>query len=113
MSRLTQERFWTPALDGSRDRDWVRSINEDREGNLWVGMNSGLNRFRDDIFTTYSKTEGLPSDEPTTVYQHRKGREWIGFHDMGLALFGATGLQVYSSRNGLISNEGFSFRQAR
>jgi signal transduction histidine kinase len=74
-------------------------------------MNSGLNRFRDDVFTIYSKAEGLPSDEPTAVYQDRKGRVWIGFHDMGLAQSGEAGWQVYTTRNGLLSNEVFSIRE--
>ena len=73
-------------------------------------MNSGLNRFRDDIFTVYSKSEGLPSDEPTTVFQDRRGRIWVGFHDAGLLLFDPAGHKVYTTRNGLPSNEIFSIR---
>ncbi len=72
------------SLRDSAQRDWVRCIYEDAQGNLWVGMNSGLNRLRDDMFAIYGESEGLPSDEPTTVYQDHSGRIWIGFHDRGL-----------------------------
>jgi Signal transduction histidine kinase len=113
LARLENGRFVSPASDASHDLDWVRCIYEDREGNLWVGMNSGLNRLRDDVFTSYSRTEGLPSDEPTVVYQDRKGRIWIGFHDSGLALAGDSGFQVFTTRDGLISNEVFSIREDR
>ena len=89
------------------------SIYEDTEGNLWVGMNSGLNRFRDDTFTNYGEPEGWPSDEPTTVYQDHRGKIWIGFHDSGLVEFGGGKPRVYTVRDGLPSNEIFSIREAR
>ncbi len=38
----------------------VRCIFEDREGNLWVGSDNGLTRYRDDLFTTLGKSEGVP-----------------------------------------------------
>ncbi len=50
-------------------------------------MNSGLNRFHDDRFTMYGRTEGFPSDEPIAVHQDRKGQVWIGYHDDGLVAF--------------------------
>src|SRR5579883_765582 len=106
-------RFVTPEIGSNRDRDWVRSIYEDREGNLWVGMNSGLNRFRDDIITVYTKSDGLPSDEPTTVFQDSKGRIWVGFHDAGMGQFDPAGFKVFTTANGLASNEIFSIREAR
>jgi signal transduction histidine kinase/ligand-binding sensor domain-containing protein len=113
LSRLEKGRFVAFAVEGRHDPDWVRSIFEDREGNLWVGMNSGLNRFRDDIITVYSKSDGLPSDEPTTVFQDSKGRIWVGFHDAGLGLFDPVGFKVFTTGNGLPSNEIFSIREAR
>jgi signal transduction histidine kinase/ligand-binding sensor domain-containing protein len=111
LARLENGRFVSNPVATSRERDWVRCIYEDTEGNLWVGMNSGLNRFRDDIFTTYGEAEGLPSDEPTTVYQDRRGRIWIGFHDRGLVQLGNGKPLVYTTRDGLPSNEIFSIRE--
>ena len=69
LARLENGRFVSNPLANSAERDWVRCIYEDAQGNLWVGMNSGLNRLRDDMFAIYGESEGLPSDEPTTVYQ--------------------------------------------
>src|ERR1019366_9977541 len=54
--------------------------------NLWAGTSDGLVRFRDDVFTVYGRAEGLPSDEPETVFQDHAGRTWAGFRDRGLAL---------------------------
>jgi signal transduction histidine kinase/ligand-binding sensor domain-containing protein len=94
------------------ERDVVRSIYEDFEGNLWVGTVNGLERFREDVFTTYGKSEGLPGDDPTTVFQDASGRTWVGFRNSGLILF-SPNRQVFNTRNGLPSNEIFSIRQAR
>jgi signal transduction histidine kinase/ligand-binding sensor domain-containing protein len=111
LARLENGRFVSNPVATASERDWVRCIYEDTEGNLWVGMNSGLNRFRDDIFTMYGEAEGLPSDEPTTVYQDRRGRIWIGFHDRGLVELGNGKPRVYTTRDGLPSNEIFSIRE--
>ena len=111
LARLENGRFVSNPVATSSERDWVRCIYEDTEGNLWVGMNSGLNRFRDDIFTIYGEAEGVPSDEPTTVFQDRRGRIWIGFHDRGLVQLGNGKPVVYTTSDGLASNEIFSIRE--
>ncbi len=113
LARFENGRFVASTLDGVHERDWVRCIFEDRDGNLWVGMNSGLDRYRDDIFTIYAQPDGLPSAEPTTVFQDRRGRIWIGFHDRGLVEFSPGRSQVFTTKNGLPSNEIFSIREDR
>src|SRR5579883_3265370 len=133
LSRLQGDRFVSPARDDKEDRDWVWSVFEDREGDLWVGANSALIRFRDDLFTMYGRPEGLPSDEPTVVHQDAFGQMWIGYHDSGLVAFSpgagqkaGTGpaqlknpngrpneSRLYTTQDGLPSNEMFALRDAR
>ena len=62
----------------------ARLLLEDREGNIWTGSDNGLTQFRDDVFTVYGRTEGLPSDQPSVIHQDRRGRTWVGFFDTGL-----------------------------
>jgi signal transduction histidine kinase/ligand-binding sensor domain-containing protein len=90
----------------------VRCLLEDREGNLWIGSNGGLSRWRSDIFTDYGKSEGLPSDEPNTVFQDSRGRIWVGFNDIGLMQFGAGG-RAYTIREGLPDSEVRQIREGR
>ena len=112
MARFENGRFVSSPLASSHEREWVRCIYEDTEGNLWVGMNSGLNRLRNDLFSMYGESEGLPSDEPTTVYQDHRGRIWVGFHDRGLVqLVDGKPARVYTQKDGLPSNEIFSIRE--
>ncbi len=91
----------------------VRSIAEDREGNLWVGDNSGLSRLRDDVFTVYGRSEGWPSAAPTTAFQDRAGRVWVGFHESGLMLASGGERRVYTARDGLPDNDIFSISETR
>lgn len=65
-----------PHADG-RSNGAVTTVFEDRERNIWVGTNSGIERWRDAVFTTYSSTEGLPSDSTGPVYVDRAQRTWF------------------------------------
>ncbi|MGD0668101.1 MAG: two-component regulator propeller domain-containing protein [Bryobacteraceae bacterium] len=91
----------------------VRSLAEDREGNLWVGDNSGLSRLRDDVFTVYGRSEGWPSAAPTTAFQDRAGRVWVGFHESGLMLASGGERRIFTARDGLPDNDIFSISETR
>lgn len=119
LSRLQNAHFISPSTnnrDVITERVW--SLFEDREGDLWVGLNSALMRLRDDRFLTYGRPEGLPSDEPIVVHQNGSGLVWVGYHDGGLVSFvpgdfPAGGFRVYTTADGLPSNEVFSIRDAQ
>ncbi len=110
IARLSGDR-WITLNDDDSSRDLVRCLFEDREGDLWVGSNHGLTRFRDGIFVAYGKPEGLPSDEPNTVFQDHSGRVWIGFHDSGLLMLSAHEKRLFTTRDGLPNNEVFSIAE--
>jgi signal transduction histidine kinase/ligand-binding sensor domain-containing protein len=58
--------------------DVVFGLFEDREGNLWVATNKGIDCFRDLQITTFSTREGLTSPAVSTVQAMRDGSIWIG-----------------------------------
>ena len=99
--------------DNPEDGDGIRCLFEDREGDLWIGANGGLSRWRNDIFMVYGKPEGLPSDAPNVVFQDRAGRIWIGFNDLGLMLFSGAESRHYTTRDGLPDNDIFQIRESR
>jgi signal transduction histidine kinase len=111
LCRFANGSFIPPSADSPRGATTVRSMLEDREGNLWMGRNSGLERVSDAEFITYGRPEGLPSDEPTAVYQARDGQMWIGFRDRGLVAFSAGKSHSYTTRDGLPSNQIFAIRE--
>jgi ligand-binding sensor domain-containing protein len=55
---------------------------EDREGNLWVNTEGqGLTRYKDEVFTTYTTQDGLPSNQIWSVYDDSAGRLLLQFRD--------------------------------
>jgi signal transduction histidine kinase/ligand-binding sensor domain-containing protein len=55
----------------------VTSIYEDRDGDIWFSGLRGIERLRDGMFTTYSKAQGLPSENNGPVYVDVEGRTWF------------------------------------
>jgi len=51
---------------------------EDREGNIWVATDRGIDKFSDLQVATYSTREGLASDEVDAVLAGHDGTVWIG-----------------------------------
>jgi len=49
---------------------------EDREHNIWVGTQNGLNRFRDEKITTLTRHEGLASDSVDALAAGTDGTIW-------------------------------------
>ena len=63
----------------------VLALAEDREGDLWVGTETGgLQVLRDHRFQTFDTRTGLSSDRTTTVVADRSGKVWIGTQNAGV-----------------------------
>jgi len=59
----------------------VSGFYEDREGNLWVATDGGVDLFRNTPVTTYSMDEGLSSGAVPTVLAASDGTVWAGKAD--------------------------------
>lgn len=64
------------SIDGLSS-DSINKILEDREGNIWVATQEGLDRFRDVKVATFSVHEGLSDDQVNGVVAARDGSVWI------------------------------------
>jgi ligand-binding sensor domain-containing protein len=60
---------------------------EDRDGNLWIGSQRGLTRFREGRWTTFTSRDGLPDDDVTALHEDREGSLWVGTRSGGIAQF--------------------------
>ena len=64
-------------LSGER----ANTLFEDREGNIWVGTMSGLDRFRDSTVSTLFVNQGLSSPRIRSVVADRNGGVWLATPD--------------------------------
>jgi signal transduction histidine kinase/ligand-binding sensor domain-containing protein len=63
----------------------ARLVQEDRDGNVWVGTIGGLNRLRGHRFETLTTVHGLPHDYIRAMAEDREGNLWLGLYGGGLA----------------------------
>jgi signal transduction histidine kinase/ligand-binding sensor domain-containing protein len=61
--------------------NYVQSLFEDREGNIWVSTLDGLDRFRDLAVSTISVKQGLSNDGVGSVLAATDGSVWLGTRD--------------------------------
>lgn len=91
----------------------VTALYEDREGTLWVGTDGGgLNQLRNVSFSNY----GIATSREFTVfsvYQDPDGSIWTGTRNNGLLHFTSTGIQTYTTENGLTTNTVFALLRDR
>ncbi|HUL34717.1 MAG TPA: two-component regulator propeller domain-containing protein [Candidatus Eisenbacteria bacterium] len=92
--------------DGRTDRfsqadglssDFVEDLFEDREGNVWVCTNSGLDRFRDFAVTMIPVKQGLAESYVESVLPSADGSVWLGTRH-GLDRWNEGGLTLYRKR---------------
>jgi ligand-binding sensor domain-containing protein/signal transduction histidine kinase len=66
-------------------KEAVTAVFEDREGNLWAGSASGLEKFRDSAFISWSAPEGVRSEGTNPVFADAEGRVWFAPVNGGVA----------------------------
>lgn len=95
--------------------DTIRSVFEDRRGNVWIGTLRGLdlmkigNNNKSVTFTHFDGTQGFPDSQVRVIYEDRQGNVWIG-SETGLNRLvprpgnGAFTITVYTDADGLSNN---------
>jgi PAS domain S-box-containing protein len=83
--------------DGLSD-DFVASLFEDREGNIWVATGNGLHRFRDFAVPTISVRQGLSNAGVGSVLAARDRSIWLGTAD-GLNRWNDGQITIYRKRS--------------
>ena len=88
------------SVDGLGDNR-VLSLFEDREGSVWVGTASGLERFRNTRLQTLTHHEGLPSDATETLLVARDGSVYVFCAGRGLAHIRNGAVTIFTRNEGL------------
>jgi ligand-binding sensor domain-containing protein len=66
----------------------VYSINEDTNGNIWVGtVDAGVWKYDGTNLTNYTTKDGLTSNAVNTIYKDKNGELWFGTDGNGICKF--------------------------
>jgi len=81
------------------------TVYESRDGSVWAGtLNSGVSKFKDGHFTTYTTTKGLGSNTVSSILETRDGAMWFAT-PTGLSSFSNGQWRTYTTVEGLPSPE--------
>ena len=85
--------------------DVFLSAAEDREGDLWLGTESGgLAVLRDRKFSSLTAEDGLTDEYVLSLAQDREGEVWVGTKGGGLNVFRDGKFRAVTTAQGLASN---------
>ncbi|MFN8254474.1 MAG: two-component regulator propeller domain-containing protein [Bacteroidales bacterium] len=74
---------------------------EDRDGNIWVGTDKGINCFDGKSFTQITADNGLSNNQITCLYEDSGGNIWIGTRGNGANCFKKNSFIHYTEKDGL------------
>lgn len=101
-------------------KDWITSIAEDAEGNIWFGRDCyGASKFNGKSFVHFTTKEGLNSNNVQSIVPDNEGNIWIGtrvaekdnadtekqFGQGGLNKYDGEKFIHFPERKGLIEND--------
>jgi ligand-binding sensor domain-containing protein len=94
MTNFTEEKglnnadFLATSKPGSGTLGRVYCINEDNDGNIWIGtVDTGVWKYDGNILTNYTTKDGLTSNAVNTIYKDKKGALWFGTDSNGICKF--------------------------
>ena len=82
----------------------VLSINEDTEGNIWLGTNGGISKLSKKPFEIYTVDFGIPDKDIMAVHADKSGNIWAGGYNGLFRLDVNNNISVFNVENGLPEN---------
>jgi len=83
---------------------FVRSVLEDKNGNIWIGTRGGVSVFNGERFTHYTENEGLSNNFVRVIVEDQYGNIWMGTEGGGVSVFDGESFTHYNENEGLPSN---------
>ena len=65
----------------------VRSILEDKSGNLWFGTSGGISKYDGKTFTHFTEKEGLSNNNVRSILEDKVGNLWFGTYGGGVSKY--------------------------
>ena len=82
----------------------VRSVIQDRQGNLWFGTIGGLNRYDGKTWTTFGTADALNHNWVYSIIQDRAGDFWFAHWGGGVSRYDGRVFQSLTQEDGLADN---------
>ena len=83
----------------------IKSIVQDKNGNLWIGTNgAGVSRYDGRSFLHFTEKNGLSKNTVLTILQDSKGNIWFGTEDGGVCCFDGENFLWITENEGLGNN---------
>jgi len=90
-------------LQGLR-HDQLRSIIQDKMGNIWLGTDDGLTKYDGKYFFHYTTDQGLNNNLILSLFHDSKGNIWFGTFRGGVTKYDGRYLTNFSTEGGLIND---------
>lgn len=90
-------------LQGLR-HDQVRSLIQDKMGNIWLGTDDGLTKYDGKYFSHYTTNQGLNNNLILSLLEDSKGNIWFGTFRGGVTKYDGKYLTNFSTNEGLPDN---------
>ena len=75
----------------------IYSINEDNNGNIWIGtVDTGVWKYDGKNLTNYTTKDGLTSNAVTAIYKDKKGELWFGTEGHGVLKFNGKSFTAFT-----------------
>ncbi|MGZ4075935.1 MAG: two-component regulator propeller domain-containing protein [Bacteroidia bacterium] len=84
----------------------VRSMIQDKSGNLWFGtIGGGAARYDGKFFTNFTQKEGLIDNQVWSVLEDKKGNLWFGTAGGGVSCYDGKSFTNFTAKEGLSSDQ--------
>lgn len=90
-------------LQGLR-HDQIRSIIQDKMGNIWLGTDDGLTKYDGKFFYNYTTNQGLNNNLILNVIQDSKDNIWFGAFRGGVTRYDGKYLTTFTVNEGMPDN---------
>ena len=84
------------AKNGLCDKE-IWSINQDRDGNLWIGTACGLKKLKQHGFTTFTEADGLDDPLANSIFENNGGELFATFNDGNHRSVGRFGGELFQT----------------
>ncbi len=81
----------------------VKSILEDKNGNMWFGTSDGVSKYDGKYFSQFTKKNGLPSNYVFSIIEDKSGNIWFGT-DAGISRYDGNYFTWFTEKEGMSNN---------